>query len=54
VGRSSTCGGARMENVAEPAMKRTRFQGLPQNVIGDRQILSENEGKCSKGKCSNR
>jgi hypothetical protein len=34
-------------------MKRTRFQKLPQNVKGDRQILSENEGKVIKGNCIN-
>ena len=38
-----------MENVAESAMKRTRFQELSQNVKGNRQILFENEGKCIKG-----
>jgi hypothetical protein len=42
-----------MENVAESAMKRTRFQKLSQSAKGDQQILSENEGKWIKGKCSN-
>jgi hypothetical protein len=42
-----------MDNATESAMKRTRFQELPQIVRGGRQNLSENEGKCIKAKCSN-
>jgi hypothetical protein len=34
-----------MENIAESAMKRTRFQELPHFVWSVRQNLSENEGK---------
>jgi len=42
-----------MENVAESAMKRTRFQEGSPGARSDQQILFENEGKWIKGKCSN-